>query len=864
VALSKQTKGLVALERYAEIDSCADLMVQQFESSDIIGMHKSVGSIVRCIKSCNVSTSTRVANKDGVISQTYREEREAFREHFSSLMHGRSMDFKDVVAIDRSNTRDRYGDLELENIWMSIPSFTDVVSFGLDAKVGKAPGENRIIGSVHRVFAIALAYMYYPLVVKTFIRIQPPIQYKGGMIYEIYKLKGAHHLCKSFRDVLLANDSGKHVGKHVRSNLLPRARSLVHKTQFGGGFNGGETSFAHLYVRTVMDSCKYFNMSCGTLFLDVVTAFARMLRRSVFDISEGDEIWLKTLKECGFSDGDVSAIYDTVAALSSWDIDGEGDLSGGGQFCNELSIKVAKHWFTNTWMSQEGLEGVFITDFGCMAGTPLADLVFTVAISRILYVFRKSLHEDQLESSFPVNGIEHIIRDVSFVDDTACPVCAPACDIVQKITAVASVAFRVFKCFKLDLNFAPGKSECVLKLAGAGKKKFARELSSSGNSSSFSAPDGNIICLLFVKTYKHVGTKTPFDSHMGQEVASRCGVMFKTCARLNKPVLGNRRIAIGKRLAILQVYVFTKGMFQASTWPTLDTGTMRRFHHCVLSMYRKVTGHSHGNPYGLEVINDSDVLFEYSLMCPNTFLRLARLSLFARLAVKAPEELLSLLLNLRDVGWSASVVGDLRWITVGEHFSGFGGYSLEDWVVHIRDNPKAFKQRVNKFARTKLANLYECDNPSPKGKMPQSVCSFDCSVCSASFPSFQQYSVHMFKQHQCRNIWRLYVGYGTHCEVCMKQFWSRERLINHIRYRSSICKFNLKLRGPKCSEDEASVIDKTLAGDHVALARVGRRRHFADEPVIRLAGPLLPVVIDPSVKASNHHVLGLGHNHYSG
>ena len=60
------------------------------------------------------------------------------------------------------------------------------------------------------------------------------------------------------------------------------------------------------------------------------------------------------------------------------------------------------------------------------------------------------------------------------------------------------------------------------------------------------------------------------------------------------------------------------------------------------------------------------------------------------------------------------------------------------------------------------------------------------------------------------------------------------------------------------------MIDKTLAEDHVALARVGRRRHFADEPVIPLAGPLLPVVIDSSVKSSSHHVLRLGHNHYSG
>ena len=175
---------------------------------------------------------------------------------------------------------------------------------------------------------------------------------------------------------------------------------------------------------------------------------------------------------------------------------------------------------------------------------------------------------------------------------------------------MASVAYRVYKCFKLDLDFAAGKSECVLCLAGTGKKASARRLSSSGNCSWFPVPSGESICLLFVKCYKHVGTKVLFDSQMGEEVIARCSVMLQTCSKLNRKVLGNRRIAINKRLAILQIYAFTKGMFQASTWPMLSHGQMKKFHHCILIMYRKVAGHFHGNSYGCAVMSDSDLMYE--------------------------------------------------------------------------------------------------------------------------------------------------------------------------------------------------------------------------------------------------------------
>ena len=55
----------------------------------------------------------------------------------------------------------------------------------------------------------------------------------------------------------------------------------------------------------------------------------------------------------------------------------------------------------------------------------------------------------------------------------------------------------------------------MLSLCGVGKKKAAIEVARAGNISRFEVPGGRCIELLFVNCYKYVGTKTPFDAHMG-------------------------------------------------------------------------------------------------------------------------------------------------------------------------------------------------------------------------------------------------------------------------------------------------------------------------------------------------------------
>lgn len=59
---------------------------------------------------------------------------------------------------------------------------------------------------------------------------------------------------------------------------------------------------------------------------------------------------------------------------------------------------------------------------------------------------------------------------------------------------------------------------------------------------------------------------------------------------------------------------------------------------------------------------------------------------------------------------------------------------------------------------------------------------------------------------------RLYVGAdAVHCTTCLKHFGTRERLVSHLRYKSSFCSSQLMLAGPEITHEIANDIVNQLS-----------------------------------------------------
>jgi hypothetical protein len=258
------------------------------------------------------------------------------------------------------------------------------------------------------------------------------------------------------------------------------------------------------------------------------------------------------------------------------------------------------------------------------------------------------------------------------------------------------------------------------------------------------------------------------------------------------------------------------------------------------------------------------MLFQYDVMHPLTILRVSRILLLVRFAVKAPPALIDLISSMDSFqkGWTAAVLGDLKWLCQCEKFSNCRQYSFAEWVSFSKTYAKFMKTHVKKFAYTRYANIDTRTHSTNKHPSIYNNIEHKCDACNFTAPTFQQLSLHAFKKHGIKSIWKTYVGSANFCRICLKMFSNSECVVNHLKKKTKICRQTALLRGPVCTMDESNAYDREQAEHYSSLAREGKRRHSVKFPVKQMHGPLLPILLDDSTKPSQHHFLGKGHNYY--
>ena len=177
----------------------------------------------------------------------------------------------------------------------------------------------------------------------------------------------------------------------------------------------------------------------------------------------------------------------------------------------------------------------------------------------------------------------------------------------------------------------------------------------------------------------------------------------------------------------------------------------------------------------------------------------------------------------------------------------------------IAGDPKGGCGAVRRFASSKFAN-FDVPNSIPILAPPLFVKSL-CGDCGKCFNSFQKLALHRKVKHGARDPVDLLVD-TVFCPVCLLYFHDRIRLLNHLKYRSCICKLNLLAAGPLISPERAFELDLGCRELRRSRFAAGLRAHAAVVPVFRLQGPLPPPLI-PIVSATRHsHILGNGRRHF--
>ena len=258
---------------------------------------------------------------------------------------------------------------------------------------------------------------------------------------------------------------------------------------------------------------------------------------------------------------------------------------------------------------------------------------------------------------------------------------------------------------------------------------------------------------------------------------------------------------------------------------------------------------------GCEHRTDNEVIAELECLSPLSTVVYLRICILHRLLCKSNYTLLVILAEAykKNDSWLRTVHEDLeRLARVDSRLEEMRDSTVRQWVELIWGRPKAFMKLIKEVISREDVNKVAFWWPSAGNKSKNSsdkcsgselqcapITTFECPNCSYVCGTPQAFSWHMYDKHHVRHRLRACI-YSTVCEVCLRDFHSRERVCTHITASS-------RIRGQHYREFGVPMGDKALerleseAYEHTkGLAKRGRRRTFAGgKPPVRTYGPLL-------------------------
>ena len=119
--------------------------------------------------------------------------------------------------------------------------------------------------------------------------------------------------------------------------------------------------------------------------------------------------------------------------------------------------------------------------------------------------------------------------------------------------------------------------------------------------------------------------------------------------------------------------------------------------------------------------------------------------------------------------------------------------------------------------------------------------SFVCGDCGSSWASRQELAAHRFKSHGSKNPIRR-ICIGVTCLFCLKCFHTRNKLLNHVSYRSFACRKYYLDNIPPYPDDIIAQQDEEESRAVRALRLEGRSPLYHPVPAFRIQGPRPPLI----------------------
>ena len=148
--------------------------------------------------------------------------------------------------------------------------------------------------------------------------------------------------------------------------------------------------------------------------------------------------------------------------------------------------------------------------------------------------------------------------------------------------------------------------------------------------------------------------------------------------------------------------LLSKEVFGSGGHPIFNSGEHSCLHGNVMGIYRLAFGERFGIEEDCINLTDTEVLQCYEVRAPYATVRFMRLRLSVRMVLKAPSQLLALMVAARHDGrsWLRALEGDLEWMKTCDPKATF---TPLQWFKFCRKAPKAARNTVRKVCDSSAA-----------------------------------------------------------------------------------------------------------------------------------------------------------------
>lgn len=208
------------------------------------------------------------------MTATIQETNELFAVHFGRALDGSALNQRQLVDIDRALANTASEAVKPPMPVSCVPSPAMVARTYAAARPGKALSCDRIGSELFHCAPQACAAIMGPVVLKSHWTLRPPLQWKGGKLFQLWKGAGSTADLPRYRDITCVDSASKPLCRPLRAACMPLLEQVTGIAQSGGGVHAGCTDAARLWLTAASDFAMQAHKSHAFVFVDVRSAFA--------------------------------------------------------------------------------------------------------------------------------------------------------------------------------------------------------------------------------------------------------------------------------------------------------------------------------------------------------------------------------------------------------------------------------------------------------------------------------------------------------------------------------------------------------------------------------------------------------------